>query len=293
MCITFYLLFTFLPFPGKLWGKPTGQPVLLLHGLLDNCGAFDRFISLLIGDYYILAIDLPGHGLSSYFPAGQPIDLLHFVIAAKFVIDEIKWHRFSIIGHSLGGLIGIHFSSCFPAFVEKLIIIDAISHRPFIDEKHVLFSIRLWIEEFMTLDERLQKHHQPVYSYQEAFHKLTNRDSYVTAEAAKILTERSLKKTENGYVFRMDQRLKMNLFPALCTSVMTDALEHIRCRVLFIYSTERHEVYKDLFKEIYSIISTKPNFIVQVVHGNHEVHQNSPERIVKLIDEFFMKNSKL
>lgn len=280
-------------FPGKLWGKASGQPVLILHGLLDNCGAFDRLISMLVGDYHILAIDLPGHGLSSHFPAGLPVDFLSFVVAVKFVIDEIKWRTFIFIGHSLGGLIAIHFSSCFPVLVEKLIVIDSIAPRPFIDDNDLLFPIRMWITNFMNLEERLQKRIQPVYPYEEALKKLVNRESRLTNEAATILTKRSLEKTEDGFVFRMDQRLKMNLFPSVCTATIVDALEHLRFPVLFIYSTERYELYKNLFKNIYAVISKKPNFQVLVVDGNHEVPQNAPERIAKLIDGFLMKNSKL
>lgn len=283
----------YLLFSGKLWGQASSQPVLMLHGLQDNCGSFDKLISMLAGDYLILAIDFPGHGLSSHFPTGLPTDLLNFVVATKFVIDEIKWRRFLIMGHSLGGLVAMHFSSCFPELIEKLINIDSIFPRPFVNDEELLYPIRMWMENVMNLERLLQKRRQPVYTYEEALKKLVRRDSSLTEDAGTILTKRSLEKTEDGFVFRMDQRLKIDLFPSATTASMIDTLEHLRFPVLFIFSTERHVPYKNLFKDIYAVMAKKPNFKIEVVEGTHEVVQNDPEKLVKLIDEFFMKNSKL
>lgn len=46
----------------KCWNSPNSSPVLVVHGLCENVGAFDRLIPLLSKDYYFVGIDLPGHG---------------------------------------------------------------------------------------------------------------------------------------------------------------------------------------------------------------------------------------
>lgn len=45
--------------------------MLALHGWQDNAGTWERLIPFLLPDVSVLAIDLPGHGLSSHYPAGQ------------------------------------------------------------------------------------------------------------------------------------------------------------------------------------------------------------------------------
>ena len=42
-----------------------------MHGWQDNAGSFDRLIPLLPRNHAYLAIDLPGHGLSSRIPNGM------------------------------------------------------------------------------------------------------------------------------------------------------------------------------------------------------------------------------
>lgn len=56
---------------GKWYGDREQQPVLAIHGWQDNAGTFDRLLPLLPQCIPILAIDLPGHGLSSHYPTGM------------------------------------------------------------------------------------------------------------------------------------------------------------------------------------------------------------------------------
>jgi pimeloyl-ACP methyl ester carboxylesterase len=45
---------------GKWWGDLSINPILCLHGWLDNAGTFDRLIPLLPREFSYLAIDFPG-----------------------------------------------------------------------------------------------------------------------------------------------------------------------------------------------------------------------------------------
>ncbi|XP_018319176.1 probable serine hydrolase isoform X3 [Agrilus planipennis] len=56
---------------GKWWGPRDKRPILALHGWQDNAGTFDRLIPYLPFETPVLAIDAPGHGLSSQIPHGM------------------------------------------------------------------------------------------------------------------------------------------------------------------------------------------------------------------------------
>ncbi|GAB5574327.1 serine hydrolase-like protein 2 isoform X4 [Prionailurus iriomotensis] len=90
----------------KLWGSQQGPPVLCLHGWLDNANSFDRLIRLLPKDFHYVAMDFGGHGLSSHYSPGLPYYQQNFVIEVQRVVAALKWNRFSIMGHSFGGIVG-------------------------------------------------------------------------------------------------------------------------------------------------------------------------------------------
>ncbi|GIY72845.1 serine hydrolase-like protein 2 [Caerostris extrusa] len=102
----------------KAWGKEQHEPVLALHGWQDNAGSFDRLIPLLNKDLYIVAIDAPGHGLSSHLPAGTWYHYMDYMVEIKKIVDYLKWDKFSIIGHSVGGVMSLLYSSIFPNDVK-------------------------------------------------------------------------------------------------------------------------------------------------------------------------------
>uniref|UniRef100_A0A8D0EYN9 AB hydrolase-1 domain-containing protein n=1 Tax=Strix occidentalis caurina TaxID=311401 RepID=A0A8D0EYN9_STROC len=70
----------------KAWGPSEGHPVLCMHGWLDNANTFDRLIPLLPRDYYYVAMDFSGHGLSSHRPAGSPYHFLDYVTDVRRVV---------------------------------------------------------------------------------------------------------------------------------------------------------------------------------------------------------------
>lgn len=81
---------------GKWWGPIDQQPLVALHGWQDNAGTFDRLIPLLPPNLAILAIDMPGHGLSSHLPTGQ----FYYVfwdglIILRRITKYYKWNKVS------------------------------------------------------------------------------------------------------------------------------------------------------------------------------------------------------
>jgi pimeloyl-ACP methyl ester carboxylesterase len=81
-------------------GKP---PVIFLHGNSLSGMSFEKQFEA-IDDIPLIAIDLPGHGLSD--AALSPEDtysLPGYVRSVKNVIDELKLTGYILAGHSLGG----------------------------------------------------------------------------------------------------------------------------------------------------------------------------------------------
>ena len=85
----------------RIWGPEDAPPVIACHGWLDNAASFDH-IAPLLPDCRLLALDLPGHGLSDRRPPGTAYHFLDMVSELFEVADHFDWERFSLLGHSMG-----------------------------------------------------------------------------------------------------------------------------------------------------------------------------------------------
>jgi len=99
----------------------TGEPVVILHGLLGCSDNWVTFGKQLGKHYSVFIPDLRNHGRSPHsnifdFPSLEQ-DVAEFV-------EEIGLDRIILIGHSLGGKTAMYFTLHNPAQVSKLVVVD-------------------------------------------------------------------------------------------------------------------------------------------------------------------------
>ena len=90
---------------GQIFGDPSNaKPVVALHGFLDNSNSFRPLATHLTREqkYYIIAIDLPGMGLSSKIPDGIPYSTKFYVMSIRRVVKHFNLDKFTFLAHSFG-----------------------------------------------------------------------------------------------------------------------------------------------------------------------------------------------
>lgn len=97
------------------YGK--GEPIVLLHGWGQNIEMMQPLGNPFASDKRIIIIDLPGHGKSS--EPKTPWTIEEFTDAIHELLTKLKVKNPIIIGHSLGGKIGLLYASKYE--VKKLI----------------------------------------------------------------------------------------------------------------------------------------------------------------------------
>ena len=83
----------------------TQTPILCLHGYLDNSNSFKRlakYLSCQSKEYYLLAIDLPGQGLSSKLSDPLLYNFKTFVFSVRKVVTFFNLENFIFLSHSFG-----------------------------------------------------------------------------------------------------------------------------------------------------------------------------------------------
>lgn len=92
---------------GQIFGNQSetnAKPILCLHGYLDNSNSFKPIAPYLTqsNEYYMIAIDFPGHGFSSKLPDGIPYTPKLFVSFVRRAVRHLDLKKFFFLCHSYG-----------------------------------------------------------------------------------------------------------------------------------------------------------------------------------------------
>ena len=107
-------------------GDPLGRLVLCVHGLSANCRSFDRFVPVLAeAGRHVVTMDLRGRGRSDITPPGSYGWDSH--VRDIMEIEEMYGaDSFDVIGHSMGGFIGMSLAAQNARRCRRLVLIDAV-----------------------------------------------------------------------------------------------------------------------------------------------------------------------
>lgn len=187
-----------------LYGPADGQPVIALHGWLDNAASFARLAPKLQG-LRIVALDFAGHGHSDHRPAGAGYALWDYVHDVLQVAEQFGWQRFSLLGHSMGAIVAVLLAGALPERVERLALIDGLI--PYTGEAD---SAPQKLAEALKAQLALAGKRKPVYAeLARAVEARMRGVGAVSREAAELLAQRGLMPVPGGYTWRTDSRLTL------------------------------------------------------------------------------------
>jgi pimeloyl-ACP methyl ester carboxylesterase len=106
----------------KQWSSGT-EACFLIHGFGEGAYIWDDIAPSIPKSFRTLAVDLRGHGDSSWDPRARYTVEQH-VADLIGAIDALGVKRFAMVGHSLGGHISIRIAAARPKSVMGLAIVD-------------------------------------------------------------------------------------------------------------------------------------------------------------------------
>lgn len=268
------------------------SPILCVHGIQDNASTFDPLIPMLPSSFCYVSIDLPGHGRSSHFPSGFMFSLLEYCMSLKRVVDHFEWKTFIYMGHSLGGQLGMLYTSLFPQQVIKLIVLDSL--MPFRNaDLDIAEHIVPWWNKLEKVEAKMMSQSPPSYTEEEALRRLTDgRPIPLTREAAQILLSRGVVKNGDGFAFSADQRLKLKIPLHFSKEEVLSLCSRIQCPFLLLRASMTEKagvkyVFGDFNKLFQASLGSK--YTYKVVEGSHDVHLLHPERLANDVSNFLIK----
>jgi pimeloyl-ACP methyl ester carboxylesterase len=101
----------------------SGPPLLLLHGIANNCQTWADVIPRLAESHTVIAPDLLGHGESDK-PRGD-YSIAAYANGLRDLTSVLDIEQATVVGHSLGGGIALQFAYQFPERCERLALVGS------------------------------------------------------------------------------------------------------------------------------------------------------------------------
>jgi 3-oxoadipate enol-lactonase len=200
----------------EAYGDPENPTIVLIHGLGAESGSWINQSGFLADQgYYVLVPDMLGHGKSSNLGHdglnewnSQILDLL----------NNLKRSIAVVIGVSMGGVIAMNFTICYPSRVSALVVSDSFAELITPQEKLLGFSQILGFRVFKLLGRKLFAKGMAA-AYPQKF----------ADNAREYMFQQSLKSNFNEL---LKSRKAINSISAI------DALGHVRVPSLVIVGSE-------------------------------------------------------
>ena len=173
-----------------------GPPLVLVHGLGSNLSLWRDHIDPLSAAHRVLALDLPGFGVSSkHGVSGRMTD---FADAVRGFVDALDLAPVTYVGVSMGGQIGLTLALEAPAVVERLVLVSPAGIETFTDQQAAALRQTMTPQAVASADSSAIRQNtavnfanwSPDYAWLiEQRHALSKRDdfmAYARANAAAV-----------------------------------------------------------------------------------------------------------
>jgi pimeloyl-ACP methyl ester carboxylesterase len=266
----------------RIYGESAAPPLIALHGWRDNSASF-ALLAPLLPDVKTIAMDFPGHGLSSPRSREGHYYIWSYIDDVLAVVDDLNLSSFNLLGHSMGGAVACLFAALYPDRVKNLLLLDAVGPLvtpPEDAPAHMLRSIT----QMQTLRPGYH-HHYPDFK-----HAVKARaDKGLSLDAATILGKRGILQDERGYYWNLDPRLSRANPLSLTEAQAAAFISKISCQTLLITA-------KEYWQQKQQWLALRRSYFQSLqmheLQGNHHQHlDGQQEAVAELMNSFLAANA--
>jgi len=267
------------------WGEPRGEPLILVHGFLDQAASWEPFVNFLqtkLGHaIWVVAPDCRGHGDSGWVGAGGYYHFPDYVFDLDCLIGALGAKGFKLIGHSMGGSISLLYAGTFPEKIRKLVSIEGLgavgmnfSDAPVRMEK--------WITE---LANRGRNRFREYNSVEAGARQLQQTNPRLDSQRALNLACSGMKQNTKGkWVWKYDP-LHRTTAPQPSYSAQTiEFLRRIECPVLVVEGRHSQLAQRPDRQQQLAVLRNKHLAVID--NAGHMVHHDTPEELALVVAEF-------
>ena len=250
-------------------GSRNAPPIVLIHCFSCAMDWWDGMMPLLERDHRVVTVDLLGHGGSEKPGSGYTPENQAEVVAEA--LERLGVSDATVVGHSLGGSVGVALSEQSPQLVDRLTIIDMPPDNTYGDLGFIaglafrpVIGQALWqIKPDFSVRDGLEVAFAPGYEVPDAFVEDVKRLTYSAYDSSPggnedFLEERSL-----------DQRMKATGIP------------------LMVLMGAEEQIVDDPQRALDQFAEGDPGTEVHLIEGaGHSPNVEKPALTAKLVQRF-------
>ena len=262
------------------WGNHHASHVVLVHGIHDQCHAWDWTARHLCDRFHVVAPDLRGHGDSEWSKGGN-YSLLDHVYDLAQLVHQQKLEPLTLISHSLGGTIASLFAGSYPDLVERLVIVEGVGLYPIQVSRAPEVRIKEWVRTNLSLAGRIPRRYNTMT---EAANRMREQNPHLDEDQAKHLTIHGTHQNEDGsFMWKFDNYTRLFTPYDIPQEDMRSIWECISCPVLIVNSDRGypHRIGQDDTLRHFRNVETR-----QIKNASHWTHHDQLQEFLDLVDTF-------
>ena len=262
----------------RQWNTTAPINVIACHGWLDNAASFDRLAPLL-DNCHIVALDMPGHGLSDHKPAQASYNIWDDLLDILAVADVMGWQTFNLLGHSRGAIMSMLLAAAMPERIESLVMLDAVFPEP-----TDVADTAKQLNKFLTGQRSVHKKRLPDYRSVDEAVSARCRAANMNEASARVIVDRGLRKSGDSFYWTSDPRLTTASAFKLTAEHNTALLNAITMPNLLLLA----EGGLGSMKEIRDVTASVESIHCELLAGSHHFHMEEQAPIIAdRIQRFF------
>jgi len=217
------------------WGNDAAPPLILIHGGRDHCRSWDEVARALQPNFHVLAPDLRGHGDSDW-AKGSSYSLSDYVYDLTRLMQSAAVQEAAVVGHSMGGMIGLMFAGAYPDRVSRLAVLDGVTVLPGSPRAPIHAQIAQWVTQLDGIAERKSSKYLTIA---EAVERIVAHNKRLTPEQALHLATHGVKRNADGsYTWKFDEYQKARAPYRLSADDHIALRSRINCPTLLLRGNE-------------------------------------------------------
>lgn len=270
----------------RTWGDAAAAPLFMFHGWMDVSASFQFLVDALKHDWYVIAPDWRGYGLSEWTPHGYWVpDYLGDLEALLTTYSPNA--PATLIGHSLGGNIVCLYAGTRPERVARVISLDAIG-MPRNDPAEAPARYRQWLDQLADPPQ-----FTPYADIDAVVARLQKNNPRLTDARARFLARFWAEELpEGGARLRSDPAHKI-VYPILYRLEEATAFWRGITAPVLLVEGEDSFVPSWIGQQADELATRKAVFsnlsVRTIANAGHMLHHDQPEELAMAIEEFLGK----